>query len=132
MFGSRTILAISLILALNACETKEDVAKRLVQFNGRTLAQVSQVIGPPTLQDKSHAVWFYEATHTEYLPYYRPHLYSHRPGYRGHVHGYGIPQTYYINCTYTASLKFGHVTTSKYKGNSCQRFAPMLKKKHST
>ena len=123
MSGSKTALIISLTVALTACETKEEVAKRLVQFNGKTLSQVSDIIGEPTLQDKSRAVWFYEAIHTEYRPYYRPYRYGHRH------HGYAIPYTYRVNCTYTASLKSGRIVTSKYKGNSCQRFAPKPKRK---
>ncbi|MBL4750231.1 MAG: hypothetical protein JKX71_06565 [Amylibacter sp.] len=123
MFGSKTALAISLTFALTACETKEDVAKRLVQFNGKTLAQVSDIIGEPTLQNKTRAVWFYEATHTEYQPYYYGHRHRH--------HGYAIPYTYRVNCIYTASLKSGRVVASQYKGNSCQRFAPKSKKKRA-
>ncbi len=128
MLGSKTALIISITFALTACETKEDVAKRLIQFNGKTLAHVSQIIGKPTLQDKSRAVWFYEAIHTEYQPYYHPYRYGHRH----HGYGHRIPHTYRVNCTYTASLKSGRVLASKYKGNSCQRFAPKPKKKPKT
>ena len=122
MFGSRTTLAISLILALSACETPEETTKRLAQFNGKTVAEVVSVIGEPTIQNKTTAVWFHESTHTEYHRVYRPYgYYGH---WHGHGYGYAHRYTYRLKCTYTATLKAGLVVSGTYKGNSCQRFAP--------
>lgn len=131
MSGLKILIPISLTLALSACETREEFAIRLTQFDGKTLAQVTSIIGPPTLQNKTTAVWFHESTHTEYRPHYRPYRYGHRYG-RGFGYGYGHSYTYRLNCTFTATLKAGRVMDSTYKGNDCQRFAPKPKKKPNT
>lgn len=126
MINSKTISAICISLALTACETKEDATKRLTQFNGKTLAQVTDVIGKPTIENKTTAVWYHESTHTEYQPYYSPYIYGHR-----HHYGYRHSYTYRLKCTYTAKLKKGRVLSGIYKGNSCLRFAPKPSKKRN-
>ena len=130
MFGSRTVLAICLTLVLSACETPEETTTRLAQFNGKTMTEVISVIGEPTLQNKTTAVWFHESTHTEYRPIYRPYGYDrwywHGHGY-GYNYGYAHRYTYRLKCTYTATLKSGRVVSGTYKGNSCKRFAPKTK-----
>ena len=94
------------------------------------MTEVISVIGEPTLQNKTTAVWFHESTHTEYRPIYRPYGYDrwywHGHGY-GYNYGYAHRYTYRLKCTYTATLKSGRVVSGTYKGNSCKRFAPKTK-----
>lgn len=122
MSGFKTLIPICLTLALSACETPEQQTARLEQFQGQTVAQVAEVIGKPTLKNKTTAVWFHESIHTEYRPYYWPYGYGYGYGYGGRR------TTYRLNCTLTATLKNDRVISSSYKGNSCKRFAPKIKK----
>jgi hypothetical protein len=127
MSGFKTFILIILTLALSACETPEQQTARLAQFQGKTVAQIVDVIGPPTLQNETTAVWFHESIHTEYRPYYWPYGYGYGYGYRN-GYGYGSRRsTYRLNCTFTATLKDDRVISSSYKGNSCKRFAPKIK-----
>lgn len=119
MINPKMLIVICTSLILTACETKEDVAKRLTQFNGKTLAQVTEIIGKPTLQNETTALWYHESTHTEYQPIYHHNKYGHR-----HRYGYGNSYTYRLKCIYTAKLKKGRVASGTYSGNSCLRFAP--------
>lgn len=122
MSALKTFIPISLILALSACETPEEQTARLDQFQGKTLAQVTSVIGPPAIQNKTTAVWYHESIRTDYQPVYRPYGYGY-----GYPYGYGHRRTYRMKCTYTATLKSGRVTSGIYKGNACERFAPKIR-----
>ena len=124
MSGLKIIIPISLALALSACEGPEDQTARLEQFQGKTVAEVVSSIGEPAIQNKTTAVWYHESVHTDY-PLYRPYGY-------GYGYGYGHRRTYRLKCTFTATLKNDRVATSRYKGNSCERFAPKIKKSKST
>lgn len=123
MSGLKTLTFICLPLALAGCFEKPEVtAARLAQFNGKTVAQVTTVIGPPIIRNENTAVWLHDATHTEYdppiyIPY--PHGGWHRHG------GYGR-SSYRTHCKFTATLKSGRIQSGTYEGNSCRRFAPTL------
>jgi hypothetical protein len=118
MYGSKIIIPISLTLTLAACETPEQQTARLEQFQGKALAEVTSIIGEPTIQNKTTAVWYHESVHTDYQPIYHPY---------GYGYGYGHRRTYRLQCTFTATLKNDRVATSSYKGNSCKRFAPKIR-----
>jgi hypothetical protein len=118
MYGSKIIIPISLTLTLAACETPEQQTARLEQFQGKALAEVTSIIGEPTIQNKTTAVWYHESVHTDYQPIYHPY---------GYGYGFGHRRTYRLKCTFTATLKNDRVATSSYKGNSCKRFAPKIK-----
>jgi hypothetical protein len=126
MPGLKIIIPISLIFTLSACETPEEQTARLEQFQGKTVAEVASIIGAPAIQNKTTAVWYHESIHTDYQPIYRPYGYGY-----GSPYGYGHRRTYRLKCTYTATLKSGRVAASSYKGNSCARFAPKIKKPKS-
>jgi hypothetical protein len=120
MSALKIITPIILTLTLSACESPEQQTARLAQFQGKTIAQVTDVIGEPTIQNKTTAVWYHESIHTEYRPYYWPYGYGYGYGYGGRR------STYRLKCTFTATLKDGRIISSSYKGNSCKRFAPKL------
>ncbi len=122
MIKQKALTALTLALLVSGCfETKEEAEARRIQFNGKTVAQVSAVIGKPTAQDNSKAVWQYQNSYTKQVPY--------------QVYQSGIWITLYRteyvsqDCTYTATLNAGRLITSHYTGNSCRRFAPKIPKK---
>jgi len=122
MMKQKALIALALTLLVSGCfETKEEAEARRTQFNDRTVAQVSAIIGKPTAQDKSKAVWQYHNAYYKQVPY--------------QVYQSGIWitlfRTEYVSqdCTYTATLSGNRIKTSHYAGNSCRRFAPTMPKK---
>ena len=122
MIKQKALTALILTFLVSGCfETKEEIEARRAQFNGKTVAQVSSVIGKPIAQDKSKAIWRYENSYYKQVPY--------------QVYQSGIWITLYrseyvsFDCTYTATLSAGRVITSHYIGNSCRRYSPKIKKK---
>lgn len=122
MIKQKTLSVLTITLLISGCfETKEEAEIRHAQFNGRTVAQVAAVIGKPTIQDRSKALWRYENSYYRQVPY--------------QVYQSGIWITLYRseyvsqNCTYTATLSGNRIKTSHYTGNSCRRFAPKMPKK---
>lgn len=122
MIKQKTFIILTLTLLVSGCfETKEEAVARHIQFNGRTVTQVSGIIGKPAAQDKSKAIWQYHNAYYKQVPY--------------QVYQSGIWITLYRteyvsqDCTYTATLSGNRIKTSHYVGNSCRRFAPKMPKK---
>jgi len=123
MIAQKVLAALTLTLLLSGCfETKEQIAARQAQFNGKTVAQVAGVIGKPIARDRTKAIWQYHGTYTRSEPTY---IYVNGQrilsGYRTIVGN--------LDCTFTAALQAGRVKNATYVGNSCARYAPKLKKK---
>ncbi len=111
------------MLLLSGCfETEEEREAREAQFNGKTVSQVATVIGKPSAQDKTKAVWLYKDSYINRVP-----IQSFRNG-KWITTGYRSERVH-VNCTYTAALNKGRVVSGIYEGNSCGRIAPKLKKK---
>jgi hypothetical protein len=121
MIINKTLSACTLLILLSACETKEEFQARRNQFNGQTVAAVSQRIGRPVAQDKTKAVWITRNTYVDRDPIVRC-----RQG-RCYTVGYHT-QVIEEKCTFTATLKAGRIMTSTYKGDSCGPLSPRLKK----
>lgn len=126
MITVRTFVTLCTLPMLTAClfETTDQKVTRLTQFNGKTVAQVSQIIGKPTEQTTDSAIWAYSKTTTTREPVYEDF------GVFG-----GLQIVYYdettttSKCTYTANLSKKRITSSLYDGNSCKRFAPKSNKR---
>lgn len=116
-----TISALTFILT-SCIETKEEAEARRMQFNGQTLPQAYEIIGKPDVRDNTKAIWQYSNSYTQQIP-----IQNYKNG-RWITNGY---RTEYVNlaCTYTAHLSGNRIISSEYKGNSCRRFAPTIKKK---
>jgi hypothetical protein len=116
----KTIAACALIIPLSACETKEEFQTRRNQFNGQTVAEVSQRIGPPKTQDNTKAVWITINKYIDRKPITRCRLGKCRTvGYR--------TRTIEEKCTFTATLEAGRIKSSKYVGDNCGPLSPKLK-----
>ena len=123
MFKNKVLVAFTLTFALSGCfETKEEIAARRAQFNGKTVAQAATVIGKPIAQDKSKAIWQFSSSYSKSVPI------THYMNGKWVTTGYRSQQVN-VDCTYTATLSAGRIKTSTYRGNSCGRFAPKLEKK---
>lgn len=123
MFKQKNLTAFALTLLISGCfETEEEVAARRAQFNGKAVAQVAVVIGKPIAQDRSKAIWQFSSSYSKSVPI------THYMNGKWVTTGYRSQQVN-VDCTYTATLSAGRIKTSTYKGNSCGRFAPQLKKK---
>lgn len=113
----------AMTLFLTGClETPEQAEARRTQFNGKTVAEVSEVIGKPTTQNKSKAVWMYQNSFTNRVPT------------QSYINGTWVTTGYRteqvrLRCTYTATLSEGRIKTSHYDGNSCQKYSPKIKNK---
>lgn len=116
------ITSAAAVLLTGCLETPEQAEARRTQFNGKTVAQVAEVIGKPTAQDKSKAVWMYQNSYTNRVP-----IQSYLNG-AWVTTGYRTEQVR-LKCTYTATLSAGRIKNSIYDGNSCARYSPKLKKK---
>ncbi|KAB7615698.1 hypothetical protein F9L33_02745 [Amylibacter sp. SFDW26] len=116
------VLFLSTPLFLSAClfESAEQKVTRAQQFNGKTLAQVSSLIGPPTQQSANSAIWHFdktvEITETRFENFQRG---------KSRLIG-DVTETTHFNCTYTATLDQGRIASSQYDGNSCRRFSPTV------
>jgi protein involved in sex pheromone biosynthesis len=115
------IISATTVLLSGCLETPEQAEARRTQFNGKTIAQVANEIGKPTVQDDKKAVWIYQ------------HSYTNRVPIQSYINGAWITTGYRseqvrLNCTYTAKLNAGLIKTSTYDGNSCARYSPKLKK----
>jgi outer membrane protein assembly factor BamE (lipoprotein component of BamABCDE complex) len=118
----KALVTLTMALLLSGCfETKEEIAAREAQFNGKTVSQVATIIGKPIAQDKSKAIWQYNSSYTRSEPitqFINGNWIT--VGYRN------VPVN--VGCTFTATLSAGRVKTSTYAGNRCERYAPKLKK----
>lgn len=123
MIEQKALIAITLTILLSGCfETKEEVEARQSQFNGSTVAQVSAVIGKPIAQDSGKAIWQYKNSYVDRVPI------QHYMNGKWITSGYRN-QTVNLDCKYTATLSAGRIKTSTYVGNSCNGFAPKIRKK---
>ncbi len=122
--NKRKVTAVLLLaVILSGCvETAEELKVRQEQFNGKTVAQVAEVIGQPAAQDRTKAVWLYKDSYIDRTP-----IQSFING-KWVTTGYSN-QRVHVNCEYTAALSKGRILSSVYVGNSCGRFAPSIKKK---
>ncbi len=119
----KTVLSLSAAITLTAClfETPEQKVSRATQFHGKTLAQVSQIIGPPTEQAPNTAIWFFDKTVTIKEPI------EEKRGRRNRIVVVGTyDDITTFKCTYTATLVNDRIASSVYKGNSCKRFSPYV------
>jgi hypothetical protein len=107
------------LFGLTACETSEMTAARQSQFNGKPLEDVVAVIGPPTQQTRSEAVWSFRETYTYHSPNYVS--VNNQLIMTGTTPHEGVRA-----CTFSATLEDGVVIASRYEGNGCARYAPKL------
>ena len=121
MIINKTLSACALLVLVSACETKEEFQARRNQFNGQTVAAVSQRIGQPVSHTKNKAVWYTENRYVDRDPIVRC-----RQG-RCYTVGYHTQVTV-EKCIFTAALEAGRIKTSTYKGDNCGPLSPLLKK----
>ncbi len=121
MIINKTLSACALLVLVSACETKEEFQARRNQFNGQTVAAVSQRIGQPVSHTKTKAVWYTENRYVDRDPIVRC-----RQG-RCYTVGYHTQVTV-EKCIFTAALEAGRIKTSTYKGDNCGPLSPRLKK----
>lgn len=112
-------LTLSLLISGCAIETEEQAEARRTQFNGRTVAEVSAIIGTPFAKDQTKAIWQYKGSYQNSLPLQR------LINGKWVTYGYRY-ETVEIGCTYTATLAKGRIQTSTYEGNRCGRYSPKL------
>ena len=121
MFAPKLLfLSAPFILAACLFESSEQKVQRTTQFNGKTLAQITSIIGQPTEQNTNSAIWHFDKTviitetRFENLPRGKERLIG------------GVTETTRFNCTYTATIDRERITSSVYDGNSCRRFSPTV------
>ncbi len=120
MIINKTLSVFALLILVSACETKEEFETRRNQFNGQTVAEVSQRIGRPTAQGKTQAVWVTINKYIDRNPIRRCRL--------GKCYTVGYHTNEIIEkCTFTATFEAGRVKSSKYVGDNCGPLSPKLK-----
>ncbi len=119
----KIVLSLSAALTLTAClfETPNQRTTREAQFNGKTVAEVTQLIGPPARQTEKVAVWDFEETRTTIEAIYE----GVGPG-DGQTFVAFEEETRIFKCVYTATLENRRIATSSYEGNTCRYFFPRV------
>lgn len=105
------------LFALVACETPEERAARESQHNGKSVAQMNAIFGPPVQKSATHAVW---AQHNSFVV--RHPIYDYYGGVSVIV-GYDN-QVVNQFCELTAQISQGIVVASSVDGTGCRNMVP--------